>query len=158
MLGALRLSAEQAGRDPLAIETAGFMTCLIGDEGELEEITRAPLVKAFLLQVRGDYMRERGFAHPMGEDWKGIHDINPETLTRARILEFLDRVETRALLAVVPHGTPKQVAAIIKAYVDAGMSVPRVLDYGGMAGLAFGARSAAKVRETEDELLRLCAA
>ena len=35
------------------------------------------------------------------------------------------------------------------------MSVPRVLDYGGMAGLAFGARSAAKVRETEDELLRL---
>ena len=158
MLAALRQSAEQAGRDPLAIETAGFMTCLIGDEGELEEITRAPLVKAFLLQVRGDTMRERGFAHPMGEAWQGIHDINPETLTRARILEFLDKVETEALLAVVPHGTPRQVAAIIKTYVDAGMSVPRVLDYGGMAGLAFGARSAGKVRETEDELLRLCAA
>ena len=59
---------------------------------------------------------------------------------------------------MVRPATREEVAAIIKAYVDAGMSVPRVLDYGGMAGLAFGARSAAKVRETEDELLRLCAA
>lgn len=155
MLRAVRQSAERAGRDPMAIETAGFMTCLIGDEGEVEEMIRAPLVKAFLLQVRADTLRERGFAHPMGEDWKGIHDINPETLTRARILEFLEKVDTKALLAVVPHGTPQQVAAVIKTYVDAGMSVPRVLDYGGMAGLAFGARSVAKVRATEDELLRL---
>jgi phthiodiolone/phenolphthiodiolone dimycocerosates ketoreductase len=29
------------------------------------------------------------------------------------------------------------------------------MDYGGMAGLKFAARSAQKVREAEDELLRL---
>ena len=155
MLAALRQSAERAGRDPMAITTAAFMTCLIGDEGELEEIVRAPLIKAFLLQVRGDYLRERGFAHPLGEDWKGIHDINPATLTRERLLDFLGKVEPKAVLAVVPHGSPKRVAEVIKGYVDAGLRVPRVLDYSGMAGLGFGARSAAKVRETEDELLRL---
>jgi phthiodiolone/phenolphthiodiolone dimycocerosates ketoreductase len=155
MLAALRQSAERAGRDPLAITTAAFMTCLIGDQGELEEIVQAPLIKAFLLQVRGDYMRERGFAHPMGDDWKGIHDINPATLTRDRIIDFLGKVDPKAVLAVVPHGSPRRVAEVIKHYVDAGLRVPRVLDYSGMAGLAFGARSAAKVRETEDELLRL---
>jgi phthiodiolone/phenolphthiodiolone dimycocerosates ketoreductase len=36
--------------------------------------------------------------------------------------------------------------------------VPKILDYSGMAGLAYGARSAANVRATEDELLRLCGA
>jgi phthiodiolone/phenolphthiodiolone dimycocerosates ketoreductase len=156
MLAALRGSAERAGRDPLAITTAGFITCLIGDDDdELAEMVQAPLVKAFLLQVRGDYMRERGFAHPLGDDWKGIHDINPMALTRERIIDFLAKVDPKAVLGVVPHGTPKQVAAILKGYVDAGMQVPKILDYGGMAGLKFGARSAQKVREAEDELIRL---
>jgi phthiodiolone/phenolphthiodiolone dimycocerosates ketoreductase len=36
--------------------------------------------------------------------------------------------------------------------------VPKILDYGGMAGLRFGARSAQKVRDAEDELLRLTGA
>ena len=155
MLATLRRAAEASGRDPHAITTAAFMTCLIGDEGELEEIVSAPLVKAYLLQVRGDTLRERGFVHPLGDDWKGIHDINPATLTRARLLDFLGKVDPAAVLAVVPHGSPRRVAEVIKGYVDAGLQVPRVLDYSGMAGLAFGARSPQKIRETEDELLRL---
>ena len=49
-------------------------------------------------------------------------------------------------------------ARTVKGFCDAGLRVPKILDYSGMAGLAFAARSAAKVRETEDELLRLVAA
>ena len=33
--------------------------------------------------------------------------------------------------------------------------MPKILDYGGMAGLKFAARSPQKVREAEDELMRL---
>jgi len=76
----------------------------------------------------------------------------------ARIVDFLDRVEPEAILAVVPHGTPQQVARIIKSYVEAGLRVPKILDYGAMAGLEFSAASAANVRRTEDELLTLCEA
>ena len=47
------------------------------------------------------------------------------------------------------------VARIVKGYCDAGLRVPKILDYGGMAGLRYGALSAQKVREAEDELLRL---
>ena len=43
----------------------------------------------------------------------------------------------------------------MKDYCDAGLRVPKLLDYGGMAGLKYGAASAAKVREAENELLRL---
>ena len=60
------------------------------------------------------------------------------------------------ILAVVPHGTPGQVAHTIKGFVDAGLRVPKILDYGGMAGLDYAAASAENVRDAEDELMRLC--
>lgn len=157
MLGAVRNSAERAGRDPMAITPCYVQICLIGEhDAALEEIVRAPLVQSFLLQVPANELRRLGFAHPMGEDWGGFHDIDPAVLTRGRIIDFLNRVEPEAVLAVVPHGTPHQVAKVIKSYVDAGLRVPKILDYGAMAGLGFGAASAANVRKTEDELLALC--
>jgi hypothetical protein len=36
--------------------------------------------------------------------------------------------------------------------------VPKILDYSGMAGLKFAARSPAKVQEAEDEFMRLVGA
>lgn len=157
MLSAVRTSAERGGRDPMAI-TPGFMqVCLIGaDDAALAEIVQAPLVTAFLLQVSAKTLRGFGFEHPMGENWRGFQDIDPAVLTRERILAFLADAQPEMLLAVVPHGTPSEVAKIIKAYVDAGLRVPKILDYGAMAGLAYAESSAANVRAAEDELLRLC--
>ena len=43
-----------------------------------------------------------------------------------------------------------------KTYVDAGLRVPKILDYGAMAGLSYAESSAANVRAAEDELLQLC--
>ncbi len=156
-LAAVRVSAERAGRDPMAITPCFIQVCIIGkDDAALAEILEAPLVKAFLLQVSAETLRSFGFEHPLGENWRGFQDIDPAVLTRERIAEFLDRVHPEAILAVVPHGTPKQVARIIKTYVDAGLRVPKILDYGGMAGLRYSAASAENVCEAEDELLRLC--
>jgi phthiodiolone/phenolphthiodiolone dimycocerosates ketoreductase len=154
-LALLRQSAERAGRDPLAITPAIIMTCFIGDADELAEILEAPLIKAYVLQIPAEVMRANGFEHPLGEDWRGFQDIDPGTLPRERIVAMLAKVDVKSILAVVPHGTPKQVAAIVKGYVDAGLRVPKILDYSGMAGMKYAARSAKKVREAEDELLRL---
>jgi phthiodiolone/phenolphthiodiolone dimycocerosates ketoreductase len=153
----VRRSAEQAGRDPMSITTAFMIAALIGEPEEIEEMVQAPLVKAYLLQIRGDFLQARGFAHPMGPDWKGIHDIDPSVLTRERVLEFLAKVEPDAVLAAIPHGAPKTLARALQAYVDAGARVLKVIDYGPMAGAKYTAASAAKVRELEDELLRLSA-
>jgi phthiodiolone/phenolphthiodiolone dimycocerosates ketoreductase len=156
-LATVRTSAERAGRDPMAITPCYIQVCLMGrDDAELADILQAPLVKAFLLQVSADMLRDLGFQHPMGENWRGYQDIDPATLTRERIVEFLDRVEPEAILAVVPHGTPKQVADVIAGFVEAGLRVPKILDYGGMAGLSYAAASAAHVRQAEDELMRIC--
>lgn len=157
MLAAVRTSAEHAGRDPMAITPCFIQVCILGDDdAALADITSAPLVKAFLLQVSAKTLADFGFDHPMGEHWRGFHDIDPATLTRERLVDFLDRVDPEAILAVVPHGSPRQVAARIKEFVDAGLRVPKILDYAAMAGLRFAAASAENVRRTEDELMRLC--
>jgi len=136
---------------------AFIQTCLIGDDDELAEILKAPLVKAILLQISAAELRKFGHAHPMGESWRGFQDIDPHVLTRERILDFVDKVNPQSILDLLPHGTPKQVAKIVKNYCDAGLRVPKILDYGGMAGLKYGALSPQKVREAEDELLKLTA-
>jgi phthiodiolone/phenolphthiodiolone dimycocerosates ketoreductase len=157
MLSAVRASADRAGRDPMAITPCFIQVCLIGaDSDALAEILHAPLVKAFLLQVSAKTLHDFGFEHPMGEDWRGFQDIDSAVLTRERIVAFLDNVRPEMVLAVVPHGTPKEVAKIIKTYVDAGLRVPKILDYSGMAGLKYAAASAANVRAAEDELMQLC--
>jgi phthiodiolone/phenolphthiodiolone dimycocerosates ketoreductase len=157
MLSAVRASADRAGRDPMAITPCFIQVCLIAqDEAALADILQAPLVKAFLLQVSAKTLCDFGFEHPMGIAWRGFQDIDPATLTRDRIVTFLEKVQPEMILAVVPHGTPRGVAKIVKTYVDAGLRVPKILDYGAMAGLRHAESSAANVRATEDELLRLC--
>jgi phthiodiolone/phenolphthiodiolone dimycocerosates ketoreductase len=125
------------------------------DDAELAEILDAPLVKAFLLQVSAQELDKRGFEHPLGADWGGYQDINPAVLPRERILRLLEKARPEMLVSMIPTGTPAQIARRLKAFVDAGLRVPKIMDYSGMAGLKFAARSGAKVRETEDELLRL---
>jgi len=157
-LRVVRGSAEAAGRDPMSIVPALIQICLIGDEAELAEILQAPLIKALVMQFPAAVLKARGFDHPLGDQWRGIQDINPGLMTRERIVSMLAQVDVRSILSVVPHGTPQQVARTFKGFVEAGLQVPKILDYSGMAGLRFAARSAVKVRETEDELLRLVGA
>ncbi len=154
-LGRIRESAERAGRDPMAIVPAIVQTCLIAEDNELDDILNAPLIKSHVMQISAELLRERGFEHPLGDDWGGYQDINPAVLPRERIVDMLEKVTPEMIMSIVPHGTPKEVARTMKGFVDAGLRVPKILDYSGMAGLAFSARSAEKVRATEDELLRL---
>jgi phthiodiolone/phenolphthiodiolone dimycocerosates ketoreductase len=154
-LKVIRDWAERADRDPMAITPANVMMCLLGNEDELAEILQAPLVKSILLMMTGEELRRFGHQHPMGPAWRGYQDIDPGILTRERIIDFCAKVDTQALLDIIPCGSPKQVARKLKGFCDAGMRVFKILDYGAMAGLKFGPVSAGKVREAEDELLKL---
>jgi phthiodiolone/phenolphthiodiolone dimycocerosates ketoreductase len=154
-LAVIRQSAEQAGRDPRAIVPAKMVVCLLGTHDEVAEMLERPLVKSLVLQLTAESLRTRGYRHPMGARWRGIQDIQPDLLPRERLLQLFDEVDVDAILSVVPHGTPKEVARDIAAFHEAGLQVASILDYSGMAGQAFAARSADKVRETEDEVLRL---
>jgi phthiodiolone/phenolphthiodiolone dimycocerosates ketoreductase len=154
-LAVVHRAAEQAGRDPAAIVPAKMVICLLGEPDEIEEMLKQQLVKSLVLQLTAEALRVRGFRHPMGEWWRGIQDIEPDKLSRDKLLSLFEEVDTDAILAAVPHGTPAEVAREVASLHEAGLRVAAILDYSGMAGVGFAARSAAKVRRTEDEVLRL---
>jgi phthiodiolone/phenolphthiodiolone dimycocerosates ketoreductase len=153
----VRESAEKADRDPDAIVTAFMTAGLIGDEDEIAEMVKAPLVKAYMLQLSAADLAVFGHEHPLGPNWRGFQDLDPRMMTRDKVLDLISKVDPEALLAILPHGTPRQLAAYAKGFVDAGVQVAKILDYGGMAGRKFAAKSPLKVREAEAELLRMCA-
>jgi phthiodiolone/phenolphthiodiolone dimycocerosates ketoreductase len=155
-LKVIRDSADRAGRDGMAITPANNQLCLIGDEGELEEMLQKPMVKAIAIMLTAEEMRFFGHEHPLGPDWRGYQDINPAVLTRERVMKFVEDFDARVLRDILPMGTPKQVASKLRGFVDVGMRVIKIMDYGGMAGAKFAAVSAQKVRDTEDELVAMC--
>ncbi len=154
-LQVIREAAEKADRDPMAITPAITQIALIGDDAELEEMLEAPLVKSIILMVTAKDLKQFGYDHPMGPKWRGILDFNPTVLHRQRIIDFCNEVDTQAIRDIFPCGTPQQVAQKLKGFVDAGMRVYKILSYGGMAGLKFGASSDERVRATEDALQAL---
>lgn len=131
------------------------MTARIRLDAKLTEILEVPLVKSLVLQISAEVFRRFGFEHPMGENWRGIQDIDPAQLPREKIIALLRKVDVQALRAIVPCGSPHTVARVFKGFVDAGMRVPKILDYSSMAGLKSAARSPGKILEMEDELIRL---
>jgi phthiodiolone/phenolphthiodiolone dimycocerosates ketoreductase len=114
------------------------------------------MVKSIILMLTARDLDQFGYKHPMGPEWRGIMDFDPVKLSREKIIQFCADIDTQAIRDIFPVGTPKQVAVKFKAMADAGMRVFKVMDYGGMAGQKYGATSAQKVREVEDEVLRLC--
>jgi phthiodiolone/phenolphthiodiolone dimycocerosates ketoreductase len=158
MVKVIRDSATRAGRDPAAIAIASMNVCFVADDdAELAELLSAPMIKSWVLMMSAELLRSKGFTHPMGETWRGMEDFDPSRLTRDIVLAALAKVDPEILRTLLPCGTPKQVALKIKGLCDAGLQVFRVQDYSAFANLKFQAKSPAKIRAVEDEVLRLAA-
>lgn len=154
-LDTIQEAAERANRNPTEIVPAGFFPCYIGEREEIDEVIHSTFVKAIVLQIPAAEFTKIGLLHPLGTEWRGFLDFEPAQFPRERVLAIVKDIPSDILLKLMPHGTPKEVAWQIKAFVDAGLRVPRIHDFSGQAGLKFAAQSAAKVRAAEDELLRL---
>jgi len=151
-------AGEAAGRDMSHFTPAITQISLIGEEDEIADMLAQPMVKSIIAMLNAKDVEQFGYQHPMGPDWRGIMDFDPHILTRERMLRFCEDLDTQMIRDIFPVGTPKQVAAKFKGFADAGMRVYKVMDYGAMGGIRFGANSAAKVRETEDEIQKLVGA
>lgn len=155
-LGVILAAGDKAGRDMSQFVPAITQICLIGDEAEVAEMIERPMVKSIILMLTAADLRKFGYDHPMGPDWRGIMDFDPVKLSRDKMLRFCAEMDPQSIRDIFPVGTPDQVAAKMKGFVDAGLRVIKFMDYGGMAGTKFGATSAAKVRAAEDALMALC--
>ncbi|MDE2405846.1 MAG: LLM class flavin-dependent oxidoreductase [Sphingomonadales bacterium] len=150
-------AGDAAGRDMSHFTPALTQICLVGEPDEIDEMLRQPMVKSIILMLTAQDLAQFGHRHPMGDDWRGIMDFDPVRLNRDAIIRFCADLDTQAIRDIFPVGDVATVARKFKGMADAGMRVFKVMDYGGMAGAKFAARSAEKVRAVEDEVVRLCA-
>ena len=122
-LAAIHDAARAAGRDPAAITPALQPYLIIAPtEREARAMLETRLVRFYGLLVPAEAWRQVGLAHPFGEAFRGYVDFVPERYTRA---------ELDAAIAAVPPdlagevglvwGTPEQIVARLRAYIDAGV-------------------------------------
>ena len=169
--------------DPSHLPTLGALRQIATDNADYDKAARyidqeqsytpAPRQRARLLVELGRLREDMLGDHDSAVlAWEAAHEADPENEEAAMplvdeyiqredwekgepLLDMLTRTRPEHILSVVEHGSPQQIAAKYKGYVDAGMRVAKLLDYSGMAGLKFAASSAQKVRAAEDELMRL---
>lgn len=82
------------------------------------------MVKSIVLMQTAEDLRQFGHQHPMGPEWRGIHDLNPAVLTRERMIQFCKELDTRCHPRRISGWHAQQVAAKIKGFIDAGVTVP----------------------------------
>jgi phthiodiolone/phenolphthiodiolone dimycocerosates ketoreductase len=124
--------AEQAGRDPDALSFGAALCCVIAPtEDKVDEATRNLALRwdAAAL-VPGPYAWKRfGVDNPLG-DWSYPRDLIPMDWSREDALAIANRVPPEMVRRMRFAGTPQSVADQLQPYIDAGLNMLLVGNYG----------------------------
>jgi phthiodiolone/phenolphthiodiolone dimycocerosates ketoreductase len=122
-LGAIRESAEAAGRDPDAITPSmlAYVICA-PDEETLDRLCNAPLARLLFAAVdlpEATYA-QYGSTSPF-EGGTGFHSFLPTTVDRAEAERIASHIPGGIVRDHTLSGTPEQIAEQIRAYQQAGL-------------------------------------
>jgi phthiodiolone/phenolphthiodiolone dimycocerosates ketoreductase len=105
------------------------------DKDDFERHVDNPLVKWY--SATGGRINQRdwgpeGIKPVMPEDWHYAFDMLPGSMTKEEILEITDQVEPEMVRKTFFYGTPEEVAAEIRPYVEAGADRHLIADVSGL--------------------------
>jgi phthiodiolone/phenolphthiodiolone dimycocerosates ketoreductase len=133
-LKAVRAAAEEAGRNPEAVEP-GMQAYIVA--GKTEEHVQTLLdhraVKFLGLLAPADLWASMGLAHPLGDGFAGMSDFVPQRYEREFLLDAIDQVPPELLRQNVLAGTPDQIEAQLGDFRDAGLRHVMAVALGGLA-------------------------
>lgn len=150
-LETVRLAAERAGRDPMAV-VAGLNTpvCIADDHEQAHAMIASFAARVFLLVMPTEFWEAVGIRHPLGID-HGVTELIPEALSEAELRAALDNVPDPMIAHdLIIHGTPEEVAVQLRDFEEAGLQYFAPLDTSPLTDLplAFGAvERIARVRD-----------
>jgi phthiodiolone/phenolphthiodiolone dimycocerosates ketoreductase len=121
-LSTIRSIAKKAGRDADDITPSlqPYMVVAPSHE-EAAEMLKTRTIRFFGLLAPAESWKRQGFTHPFGDGFRGIVDFIPESYTRAQLDEAIAGVPDEMANAGLFVGTPKEIAAQFKPFVEAGM-------------------------------------
>jgi phthiodiolone/phenolphthiodiolone dimycocerosates ketoreductase len=122
-LATVSAAAAEAGRSAAEITPALHRFVVFGaSEPEARAMLETKVIRAMGLMASAELWRQSGAAHPFGEDFNALVDFVPDRYDRLTMEEAIAAVPA-AVMTEGPllWGTPKQVAAKLRDFGDAGM-------------------------------------
>ena len=122
-LGAIRESAEQAGRDPDAITPSmlAYVICA-PDEETLERLCNEPMTRMLFAAVDlpAETYERHGSTSPF-EGGTGFHSFVPTRIERAEVERIVSHIPGGIVREHTLCGTPEMIASQIATYAEAGL-------------------------------------
>ncbi|MCW2553840.1 MAG: class flavin-dependent oxidoreductase [Mycobacterium sp.] len=121
-LEVVRSAASDAGRDPMAITPALWMTVVTGrSRSEVDEALESEVIRATGLLATDEFYAEHGAQHPLGAGFGGAQDILPQDMDEQTALSHVKAVPTSLLRAMILNGTPEEVLEQAAEWRDHGV-------------------------------------
>ena len=137
-LKVVRAAAEEAGRDPKAIEAAYQMYVVLTDDHDAaHRVLSSPLAGAMALVASSSHWERVGRKHPLGQGYEGLRDYVPEWFDKQELEAAVGQYDPDVFHDLVPHGTAEEIAASIEPYAGAGCSHVVLVNLAPMAGLEY---------------------
>ncbi len=121
-LESVRAAASDAGRDPSTVTPSAMLAVVTGrTESDVAEALDSEATKVYGLTGSAEVWARHGVEHPMGSDFTGAQDIQPQTLDERTALEYTAKVPRSLLDEMYLTGTPDQVVDKVAEWRDHGL-------------------------------------
>ncbi len=132
----LRAATARAGRDVDRLQVGGVVLCLIAeDRAALTAMMNSRVARFYTLLLgadRGAQWRDRGYRHPLGDDWGYARCAAPGRASADELSAAVDQVPPEAVADLAFFaGTREQVCETLADYAAAGLTYASIVDYSG---------------------------
>jgi phthiodiolone/phenolphthiodiolone dimycocerosates ketoreductase len=118
----VRSAASDAGRDPAAVTPAALLAVVTGrSDDDVDEALESVFTKAYALTGSAEVWARHGVEHPMGPDFTGAQDIQPQTLDEQTALAYTANVPRSLLKEMYVAGTADQVVEQVAEWRNHGL-------------------------------------
>lgn len=132
-LEVVQSAASDAGRDPSAVTPATMLAVITGrSEDDVDEAMESEGAKAYGLTASAEVWARHGVEHPMGADFTGAQDIQPQSLDEQTALAYTAKVPRSVLDEMYLTGTPDQVIEKVAEWRDHGLRYIVVANSSGL--------------------------
>jgi phthiodiolone/phenolphthiodiolone dimycocerosates ketoreductase len=132
-LETVRGAASDAGRDPTAVTPAVLLAVMTGRSADnVDEALESEGAKMYGLTGSAEMWARHGAEHPMGADFTGLQDIQPQTLDEQTALAYTAKVPPSLLREMYVAGTPDEVVDQVAVWRDHGLRYIIAANGGGV--------------------------
>src|ERR1700737_2619319 len=132
-LAMVRAAASDAGRDPLALTPAVFLAVLTGrSRDDVDRALNSDAAKMYPITVGAEMWSRHGAVHPLGADFTGLQDFQPQTLDEQTALSYTAQVPPSLMEEIYLTGTPDEVIEKAAVWRDHGVRYAVVVNASAM--------------------------